>query len=146
MASEKKDPSRNDLWHLKNKFAACSLDCYSVLYIRTYNNPHRSTNCTMKLFSYIPSFLKNKFFLAAGGFAVWLLFFDRNDLLTQIQWGEELRSLQKSKKYYTEQIAEERKISEELRSSPTTIEKYAREKHMMKRDNEDLFIVQTIEK
>lgn len=100
----------------------------------------------MKIFSYIPSFLKNKFFLAACGFAVWLLFFDRNDMLTQIGRGEELKSLQKSKKYYTEQIAEERKISEELHNNPATIEKYAREKYLMKRDNEDLFIIQPAEK
>ena len=99
----------------------------------------------MKLFAYIPSFLKDKFFLAPAGFAVWLLFFDRNDMLTQIERGEELKSLQKSKKYYTEQIAQERKVSEELQSDPATIEKYAREKYLMKRDNEDLFIIQTVE-
>ena len=99
----------------------------------------------MKLFSYIPSFLKDKFFLAAAGFAVWLLFFDRNDILTQMDRVEELKSLQKSKKYYTEQIAQERKISEELQSDPATIEKFAREKYMMKRDNEDLFIIEKAE-
>lgn len=99
----------------------------------------------MKFFSYIPSFLKDKFFLAAAGFAVWLLFFDRNDILTQIDRVEELKTLQKSKKYYTEQIAQERKISEELQSDPAIIEKFAREKYLMKRDNEDLFIIQTAE-
>ena len=99
----------------------------------------------MKLFSYIPSFLKDKFFLAAAGFAVWLLFFDRNDILTQMDRVEELKSLQKSKKYYTEQIAQERKISEELQSDPATIEKFAREKYLMKRDNEDLFIIEKAE-
>lgn len=83
--------------------------------------------------------------MATAGFAVWLLFFDRNDILTQIERGEDLKSLQKSKKYYTEQIAEERKISEELQSEPATIEKYAREKYLMKRDNEDLFIIQAAE-
>jgi len=99
----------------------------------------------MTLFSYIPSFLKDKFFLAAAGFAVWLLFFDRNDILTQMDRVEELKSLQKSKKYYTEQIAQERKISEELQSDPATIEKFAREKYLMKRDNEDLFIIEKAE-
>ena len=79
------------------------------------------------------------------GFAIWILFFDRNDILTQIERGQELTSLQKSKKYYTEQIAEESKISEELRSNPATIEKYAREKYLMKRENEDLFIIQPAE-
>ena len=100
----------------------------------------------MKLFSYIPSFLKNKFFLSTAFFAIWILFFDRNDILTQMARGNELTSLKKSKEYYSEQIAQERKISEELQSNPATIEKYAREKYLMKRENEDLFIIQPIEK
>ena len=99
----------------------------------------------MKIFSHIPAFLKDKYFLSLMGFAIWILFFDRNDILTQIERGQELTSLQKSKKYYTEQIAEESKISEELRSNPATIEKYAREKYLMKRENEDLFIIQPAE-
>ena len=100
----------------------------------------------MKLFSYIPSFLKNKFFLATAFFTIWILFFDKNDLLTQVARGNELESLKKSKQYYSGQIAQERKVSEELQSSPATIEKYAREKYLMKRDNEDLFIIQPVEK
>lgn len=100
----------------------------------------------MNLFSYIPSFLKNKFLLTGISFTVWILFFDRNDLLTQIDRRNELGSLKDSKTYYTQEIEKERKISEELQSDPTTIEKYAREKYMMKRDNEDLFIIQPAEK
>jgi cell division protein FtsB len=67
-------------------------------------------------------------------------------VITQVNRREELNSLQKSKKYYTEQIAQERKVSEELKSDPATIEKYAREKYLMKRDNEELFIIQPAEK
>jgi cell division protein FtsB len=77
---------------------------------------------------------------------VWILFFDRNDLLTQIDRRNELNSLKGSKTYYSQEIEKERKISEELQSDPTTIEKYAREKYMMKRENEDLFIIQPAEK
>ncbi len=100
----------------------------------------------MKFFSYIPSFLKNKFFLSTAFFAIWILFFDKNDILTQIARGSELTSLKKSKEYYSGQIAQERKISEELQSDPATIEKYAREKYLMKRENEELFVIQPAEK
>jgi cell division protein FtsB len=100
----------------------------------------------MKFFSYIPSFLKNKFFLSTAFFAIWILFFDKNDILTQIARGNELTSLKKSKEYYSGQIAQERKISEELQSDPATIEKYAREKYLMKRENEELFVIQPAEK
>ena len=67
-------------------------------------------------------------------------------MLTQIARGNELTSLKKSKEYYSEQIFQERKISEELQSNPATIEKYAREKYLMKRENEDLFVIQPAEK
>ena len=100
----------------------------------------------MKLFSYIPPFLKNKFFLSTAFFAIWILFFDKNDMFTQMARTNELTSLKKSKEYYNEQIVKERKISEELQSNPGTIEKYAREKYLMKRENEDLFIIQPVEK
>ena len=99
----------------------------------------------MKVFSFIPSFLKNKFLLATTAFVVWMLFFDRNDVFTLAERNRELRSLQESKEYYTEEIARERKISEELKNNPAIIEKYAREKYLMKRDNEDLFIIQKAE-
>jgi len=115
-------------------------------YIRLTNNNHRSTHCTMKFFSYIPSFLKDKFFLSTAFFAIWILFFDKNDILTQMARSNELSGLKKSKEYYSGQIAQERKISQELQSDPATIEKYAREKYLMKRENEELFVIQPAEK
>ena len=100
----------------------------------------------MKFFSYIPSFLKDKFFLSTAFFAIWILFFDKNDILTQMARSNELSGLKKSKEYYSGQIAQERKISQELQSDPATIEKYAREKYRMKRENEELFVIQPEEK
>lgn len=70
-----------------------------------------------------------------------MLFFDKNDLFTQSYRGKELRKLQQSKQYYTDQIAAEKKELKLLKSNPATLEKYAREKYLMKRDNEDLFLI-----
>ena len=100
----------------------------------------------MKLFSRIPSFLRNKFLLATIGFAVWMLFFDRNDFFTQMERKSELNELRQSKAYFEKQIAENRKFSKDLQFNASAIEKYAREKYLMKRDNEDLFIIQPLEK
>jgi cell division protein FtsB len=55
----------------------------------------------------------------------------------------ELQQIRESKEYYVKQIAENKKFSNDLKSNAETIEKYAREKYLMKRDNEDLFIIQT---
>jgi cell division protein DivIC len=100
----------------------------------------------MKLLRRIPSFLRNKFILATVAFIVWMLFFDRNDVFTQAQRRSELNQLKQSKQFFEKQIAENKKFSNDLQFNASAIEKYAREKYLMKRDNEDLFIVQPLEK
>jgi cell division protein DivIC len=100
---------------------------------------HLST--TMKVLSHIPAWLKNKYLLTLTAFVVWMIFFDAKDILSQRERTNELKELQESKAYFTAEIARERKALEELRSNPAAIEKYAREKYLMKRENEDLFLV-----
>ena len=96
----------------------------------------------MKFLSHIPSPLKNKFVIAGSFFLVWMLFFDVKDVVSQFNRRNELKDLQKSKEYYNQQIAQEQQALRDLKSDPSAIEKYAREKYLMKRDNEDIFIIQ----
>jgi len=95
----------------------------------------------MKLLTHIPAWLKNKFFIAFAVFAAIMLFFDKNDLFTKWERDRQLKDLLRSKEYYTRQIEIERAELDKMRSNPGTLEKYAREKYLMKRDNEDLFVV-----
>jgi cell division protein FtsB len=95
----------------------------------------------MKLLNHIPAFLKNKYFISFAAFCVVILFLDKNDFFTQLARRNELKELQQSKRYYSTQIAAERKELEALKTNPATLEKYAREKYLMKRDNEELFII-----
>ena len=99
----------------------------------------------MKVLRVIPSFLRNKFLVAITAFGVWMLFFDKNDLFAQLERRKELQELNKSKDYFTQQIEQERRFSKELKENPATIEKFAREKYFMKRDGEDLFLVEPAE-
>ena len=96
----------------------------------------------MELLRTISPFVRNKFLIAGICFAAWLLFFDRNDFFAQRERRQELKALQSSKQYYLGEIEKERKFANDLRNDPATIEKFAREKYGMKRDNEDLFLVQ----
>lgn len=84
--------------------------------------------------------------LASTAFVIWMLFFDRNDVFTQMGRRSELSELKTSKAYFEKQIADNRRFSKDLQFNASAIEKYAREKYLMKRDNEDLFIVQPLEK
>ncbi len=93
------------------------------------------------LLSHLPSWLKNKYFIAFAAFCVILLFLDKNDIFTQLDRVRELKDLQRSKQYYTVRIATEHKELEALKNNPATLEKYAREKYFMKRDNEELFLI-----
>lgn len=71
-----------------------------------------------------------------------MLFFDPRDVFTQLQHTRELRQLQASKTHYQKEIKKETAELEQLKSNPAAVEKYAREKYLMKRDDEDLFIIQ----
>lgn len=83
----------------------------------------------------------NKYFISFSAFLAIMFFFDKNDVLTQIDRRKELRELRESKAWYSTQIAKETKELEGLKTNPAILEKYARENYLMKRDNEDLFII-----
>jgi cell division protein FtsB len=90
----------------------------------------------------IPKSLKNKYILTAGAFAVWMLFFDTRDIATTFfKHRGELKRLEDSRSYYLNEISNTRKELEELKSDPRILEKYAREKYHMKKDNEDVFVI-----
>ena len=85
--------------------------------------------------------LKNKYLLALVAFLVWMFFFDRNDLLSQFERVRHSNELKKMEEKKGLEITDTRKELGLLKTNAQTIEKYAREKYLMKKDNEDLFIV-----
>ncbi len=88
-----------------------------------------------------PYWLKNKYLITGVVFVIWICFIDRNDLPTQWKRVMELRTLQQSEKNMDRQISDTKQELELLKTNPSTLEKYAREKYKMKRDNEDLYII-----
>jgi len=84
---------------------------------------------------------KNKFFWVTAAFLVWMLFFDKNDLLSQFQYHQEVSKLKIERDFYTKQTAQVTKDLSELTSNPAQLEKFAREKYLMKKDNEDVFVI-----
>ncbi len=92
------------------------------------------------MLSRIPPFLKNRYVLTGAGFLIWILFFDSRDLITShFRERGELQKLEESKKYYQQQIASTKRELEQLKTNPAVLERYAREKFLMKKDKEDLF-------
>jgi hypothetical protein len=94
----------------------------------------------MKMLNHLPAFLKNKYLLATAAFAVWMVFFDRNDLLTQFDRFKKLKELEESNSYYTLKINEAKEELEKRETDPAAFERVGREKYYMKRQNEDVFL------
>lgn len=95
----------------------------------------------MKFLTHIPSWLKNKYLLAGSFFVIWMLFFDPKDIPSGFERKQKLNELQNSEQHLDDLITDSQKELQLLKNDAQSIEKYAREKYMMKKDNEDLFIV-----
>ena len=87
------------------------------------------------------SVLKNKYLLTLIVLTVWVIFFDKNDFSTQIELRREVKQLEEERNYYAHEIAGITSDIRELTTNPKTLEKFAREKYLMKRDNEDIFVI-----
>ncbi|MBD3750221.1 MAG: septum formation initiator family protein [Sphingobacteriales bacterium] len=85
--------------------------------------------------------VKNKYFLASLAFVVWMLFFDRNDMASQLQYRSKVQKLEEEKDFYTKEITKAEKDLQELTTNPERLEKFARERYYMRRDDEDVYVV-----
>ena len=92
------------------------------------------------LLALIPAVLKNKFLLAILALSVWMLFFDRNDVMSQFARHQKLRELKANAAYFDQKIANARAELERRKADPAAYERIAREKYYMKKDNEDIFV------
>lgn len=70
-----------------------------------------------------------------------MLFLDSNDLISRIKMSNKIRSLENEKEFYLEKIAEVEEDRKELMTNKELLEKFAREKYLMKKETEDIFII-----
>ena len=86
-------------------------------------------------------YVNNRYVLTFLGALIWLSFFDRNDFITTYTYQKKLKGLQNEKTYYESEVIRYTEDLNNLLSNPANMEKYAREKYYMKKDNEDLFVI-----
>lgn len=89
----------------------------------------------------IPAWLRNKYLLTGAAFVVWMAFFDQNDMISQVEMRMELRQLEEDRSYYEEEITDTRDELEELLTDDQKLERFARERYLMKKDNEVVFVI-----
>jgi len=85
--------------------------------------------------------IRNKYLIAFVAFLTWMLFFDRNDLISQYEYRSQLNKLEAEKAFYTLESAKAVKDLNELTTNQSKLEKFAREKYLMKKENEDVFVI-----
>lgn len=94
-----------------------------------------------KIWKKLSQLLKNKYLLSLALFSVWIIFFDGNNLIVRSGMIRDVRQLKYDCEYYKERVVTDSIKLDELKSSPEMLEKYAREQYLMKKDNEDIFII-----
>ncbi len=89
----------------------------------------------------IPSFFRNKYFLVFLVVLIWLVFFDTHSFIHQWRMSRQLNELKTERDFYREQITRDSLAIEELTGDPDALERYAREKYLMKREGEDVYVI-----
>jgi len=74
-------------------------------------------------------------------FAVWVIFFDNNSLINMIGLQGDINKLEKERDYYKEKIEKDNQKILELKTNKKNLEKFAREQYLMKKKNEDIYII-----
>jgi len=94
------------------------------------------------MFNRLPKPFRNFYFLTAFFFLVWMIALDSNNFVTRYQLSSKLGTLENEREYYEEKIKEVEKDRDELFGDRESLEKFAREKYLMKKETEDIFIVE----
>lgn len=89
----------------------------------------------------LPPILKNKFVLVTLALLIWVAFFDSNNWIKQTRLQSEIDDLKEQKEYYLKEIEKDSIALFDLTNNTETQEKFAREKYLMKKENEDIIVI-----
>ena len=85
--------------------------------------------------------LSNRYILIFIVFLIWMTFFDENSFLIDHEFNKEINKLETDKDFYQSEINTDKNKIEKL-EDPEQLDKYAREKYNMKKENEDIYIIE----
>lgn len=95
-----------------------------------------------RIFSIIWGKLRTKYGIAIAFFLLWVFFFDENSLVQHFQNKHKLTELVKQEQYLRNKIVSDKRKIHELQTNQTNLEKFAREEFLMKKKDEDVFLIQ----
>jgi cell division protein FtsB len=91
----------------------------------------------------MPAWMKNRYIITLIIFLIWVILIDPNNLISRVRDLRTRNRLVREKEFYMGRIEEDRRKLNELRTSNENLEKFAREQYLMKKPDEDLFIIVT---
>lgn len=96
----------------------------------------------INFFKRLPRFTKSFYFIVTVIFLLWMLFLDSNDFISQYKSTKRLQELEEEKTYYEKKIEEVEHDRKELMGNDELLEKFAREKYLMKKKTEDVYVIE----
>lgn len=90
----------------------------------------------------LPPAFRNFYIVTGVSFFIWMMFLDANDLVSRVKMSMKLNTLESEKEYYHEKIVEVEKDRTELLTNKALLEKFAREKYLMRKETEDVFVIE----
>lgn len=114
-----------------------------IFEVEVFNFEYQITGCKFvtSMWKKILNIVLNKYFLTSVAFLVWLFFFDSNNILLRLRLKDQLNELKVEKQFYLDEIHKDSILTQKLISDTAELERFAREKYLMKKDNEDVFLV-----
>lgn len=86
--------------------------------------------------------LLNKYLIVSVFFVVWMIFFDQNSYFIHKELDKEIKSLSQDKEYYEGKLEKESIQIHQMKTNVSEIERVARERHYLKKEDEDVFIIE----
>lgn len=84
----------------------------------------------------------NRYFILTLAFVIWMFFFDQNSFFVHRELDKQIRLLENDETYFQQNLNKETEKLDQLNNNPAEIERIAREQHFLKKDDEDIFIIQ----
>ncbi len=95
-----------------------------------------------KITNRLPFFLRNKYIFTVVVFLLWLLFFDKTNVVSHLGELSKIQTYKHQIQFYEEGIRNVTNQLNQLNTDNLTLEKFAREQYYLKKEGEDIFLIE----
>ena len=96
---------------------------------------------SIRMKTFFKKYINNKYFYTGLAFVIWMIFFDQESFIDRYHLNQTLKDLENQKAFYLDEINKNEAAIYILENDTSQLEKFAREKYYMKKDNEDVFVI-----